>query len=172
MTEIVNRVSNSPIVTIDLEHYYVKGERSVFDLESFLFKGMVLKELDFRKGLKELDWSDYQDKYVAVMCSADVIIPKWAYMLAVVYLNKVAREVVVGDRATLEQHLLFLSLQKLDLNSLKDKPVVIKGCSKFAIPDFAYGEIVRLLMPLAKSIMFGEPCSTVPVYKKPRDVAD
>ncbi len=170
MTEIVNRVANSPIVTIDLEDYYLRGERMEFDLAPFLYQEMVLKELDYRNSLKELDWSMYKGKHVAVMCSADAIIPKWAYMLAMVNLNRVAAEVVVGDLNALEQHLVALALKKLDLEVIKDRPVVIKGCSKFPIPDFAYGEIVRLIMPHAKSIMFGEPCSTVPVYKKPKSV--
>lgn len=168
MTEIVNRVANSPIVTIDLEDYYLRGERMEFDLAPFLYQELVLKELDYRNSLKELDWSMYKGKHVAVMCSADAIIPKWAYMLAMVNLNRVAAEVVVGDLNALEQHLVALALKKLDLEVIKDRPVVIKGCSKFPIPDFAYGEIVRLIMPHAKSIMFGEPCSTVPVYKKPK----
>ncbi|NHE59489.1 DUF2480 family protein [Cyclobacterium plantarum] len=167
--DIVNRVANSPIVTIDLENFYQKGERVQFDLAPFLYQGLVVKELDFRQSMKELDWSVYSGKLVAVHCSADAIIPTWALMLAVVNLQEVAKDVVIGDLKELEIHLMAGALKNLDVEGLRDRPVVIKGCSKLPVPDYAYGEVIRLILPVVKNIMFGEPCSTVPVYKRPRE---
>ncbi|MDO6440447.1 DUF2480 family protein [Cyclobacterium sp. 1_MG-2023] len=168
MSEIINRVANSPIVTIDLETYYLVGDRIVFDLEPFLFQGLVVKEKEFRQSFKNLDWSLYKDKLVAITCSTDAIIPKWAYMLAMVNLQAVAKEVIIGSIEDLEKHLLYSAINKLDVKNFEDRPVVIKGCGKLSIPDYAYGEIVKKVMHVAKSVMFGEPCSTVPVYKRPR----
>lgn len=168
MSEIINRVANSPIVTIDLETYYLVGDRIVFDLEPFLFQGLVVKEKEFRQSFKNLDWSLYKDKLVAITCSTDAIIPKWAYMLAMVNLQAVAKEVIIGSIEDLEKHLLYNAINKLDVKNFEDRPVVIKGCGKLSIPDYAYGEIVKKVMHVAKSVMFGEPCSTVPVYKRPR----
>lgn len=168
MSEIINRVANSPIVTIDLETFYLVGDRIVFDLEPFLFQGLVVKEKEFRQSFKNLDWSLYKDKLVAITCSTDAIIPKWAYMLAMVNLQAVAKEVIIGSIEDLEKHLLYSAINKLDVKNFEDRPVVIKGCGKLSIPDYAYGEIVKKVMHVAKSVMFGEPCSTVPVYKRPR----
>ena len=168
MSEIINRVANSAIVTIDLEAYYITGERVVFDLEPFLFQGLVIKEREYRESFKNLDWSAYADKLVAITCSTDAIIPKWAYMLAMVNLQPVAKEVIIGSIDDLEKHLISGALNALDLAYVQDRPVVIKGCGKLSIPEYAYGEIVKKVMPIAKSVMFGEPCSTVPVYKRPR----
>ncbi|MBR9777054.1 MAG: DUF2480 family protein [Cytophagales bacterium] len=168
MSEIINRVANSPIVTIDLETYYLEGERVVFDLEPFLYQGLVVKEKEFRQSFKNLDWTIYKDKLVAITCSTDAIIPKWAYMLAIVNLQAFAKEVIIGSIEDLERHLLNSAINKLDEKKFKDRPVVIKGCGKLSIPDYAYGEIVKKVMDVAKSVMFGEPCSTVPVYKRPR----
>ncbi|AEL25674.1 DUF2480 family protein [Cyclobacterium marinum] len=167
MSEIINRVANSPIVTIDLETYYLEGERVVFDLEPFLYQGLVVKEKEFRQSFKNLDWTIYKDKLVAITCSTDAIIPKWAYMLAIVNLQAFAKEVIIGSIEDLERHLLNSAINKLDEKKFKDRPVVIKGCGKLSIPDYAYGEIVKKVMDVAKSVMFGEPCSTVPVYKRP-----
>ncbi|MBI0401104.1 DUF2480 family protein [Cyclobacterium marinum] len=167
MSEIINRVANSPIVTIDLETYYLDGERVVFDLEPFLYQGLVVKEKEFRQSFKNLDWTIYKDKLVAITCSTDAIIPKWAYMLAIVNLQAFAKEVIIGSIEDLERHLLNSAINKLDEKKFKDRPVVIKGCGKLSIPDYAYGEIVKKVMDVAKSVMFGEPCSTVPVYKRP-----
>ncbi|AKP51271.1 DUF2480 family protein [Cyclobacterium amurskyense] len=168
MSEIINRVANSPIVTLDLESYYIVGERVVFDLEPFLFQGLVVKEKEYRESFKNFDWSIYSGKLVAITCSTDAIIPKWAYMLAIVKLQPVAKEVIIGSIEDLELHLFNTGLNTLDLETLRDRPVVIKGCGKLSIPDYAYGEIVKKVMPIAKSVMFGEPCSTVPVYKRPK----
>jgi hypothetical protein len=168
MSEIINRVANSPIVTIDLETYHLAGDRVVFDLEPFLFQGLVVKEKEFRQSFKNLDWAIYKDKLVAITCSTDAIIPKWAYMLAIVNLQAVAKEVIIGSIEDLEKHLINNAINKLDVKDFEDRPVVIKGCGKLSIPDYAYGEIVKKVMHVAKSVMFGEPCSTVPVYKRPR----
>lgn len=168
MSEITNRVASSPIVTIDLESFYEKGDRVLFDLEPLLFQGMVVKEKEFRQQVKELDTSVYKDKLVGVHCSVEAIIPTWAYMLVVVRLQEAAREVVIGDLKDLEIHLMAKALRKLDIEAFRDKPVVVKGCSKLPVPDYAYGELVNLVLPVARSLMFGEPCSTVPVYKRPK----
>ncbi len=168
MSEIVNRVANSPIISIDLEKFYNEKERVVFDLKEYLFQEMVLKEKDFRKSLKEIDWEEFKGKLVAVDCSVDAIIPTWAYMLVVTYLAGVADKVVVGNLEALEQTLFQEALSQLNPEDYQDKPVVVKGCSKFPVPIFAYGEIVKILKGTAKSIMYGEPCSTVPLYKKPK----
>lgn len=168
MSEIINRVAKSPIVTIDLETYHLGGERVVFDLEPFLFQGLVVKEKEFRQSFKNLDWNVYKDKLVAITCSTDAIIPKWAFMLAMVNLQPVAKEVIIGSIDDLEKHLLRNALNELDSDSFEDRPVVIKGCGKLSISEYAYGEVVKKVMHTAKSVMFGEPCSTVPVYKRPR----
>jgi len=172
MSEIKNRVASSPIVTIDLESFYERGDRILFDLEPLLFQGIVVKEKEFRQQVKEMDLSDYSDKMVGIHCSVDAIIPTWAFMLVAVRLQEAAREVVIGDLKALEIHLIGKALRQLDLEALRDKPVVVKGCSKLPVPDYAYGELVRLVLPVVKSLMFGEACSTVPVYKRPKVQGD
>ncbi|KEO72002.1 DUF2480 family protein [Anditalea andensis] len=166
MSEIVNRIANSSIATIDLEEFYPAGDRIVFDLKDYLYMELVLKEMDFRKALKELDWSLYKGKYVAVHCSVDAIVPTWAYMLVTAYLDEVAAAYAVGDKDALEQFLFHEALNKINPDDYVNRPVVVKGCSDVAVPLFAYGEIIRRLKGVAKSIMFGEPCSTVPIYKR------
>jgi hypothetical protein len=165
MKEIVNRVANSPIVTIDLEEFYRAEERVVFDLTEFLYEGLVLREKDFRVALKELDWDFYRGKLVAVLCSADAIVPNWAFMLVGTYLSKLGVDYIIGDLQALELYLFEKSLSLIDPIEFSGKPVVIKGCSKKPVPLFAYGRILSLVQPYAKSIMYGEPCSTVPLYK-------
>lgn len=166
MSEIVNRVASSPILSLNMEEFYPQEERVVFDLKGFLFQELILREKDFRLALKEFDWSVYSGKWVAVTCTADAIVPTWAYMLVCTYLNGVSKGYVVGDLNILEQHIAELTLSGIELSDYKDRPVVIKGCSKFPIPLFAYGRLVSLLQSEAKSLMFGEPCSTVPLFKK------
>ena len=166
MSEIVNKVAQSAIISLDLEEIYPKEERVVFDLEPFLFQGLVLREKDFRSALKEIDWSIYENKWVAILCSADAIIPNWAFMLVSTYLTGVAKGYAVGSLETLEVMIAEECLRKLDLNSFQDRPVIVKGCADFPIPLFAYGRIVSLVQSRAKSIMYGEPCSTVPLFKK------
>lgn len=165
MSEIINRVANSPIVTLNLEDYYRKEERAIFDLKEFLFKELMLKEKDFRNALKELNWEKFQGKLVAVTCTVDAVVPNWAFMLVGTYLKKQGVEYVIGDLNVLEQYLFEQELSKINPIEFKNKPLVIKGCSKFPVPLFAYGRVLVLLQNYAKSIMYGEPCSTVPLYK-------
>jgi hypothetical protein len=162
----VNKVAESGLITLDLEKWYPRDETAVFDMKDYLFMGMILKEKDFREALKNLDWTQYQDKQVALYCSADAIIPVWAYMLAASYLQPVAKEIVMGDEKELHKTLFLKNLSTIDINEYADKRVVIKGCGETPIADYVYMEITKLLRPVVKSIMYGEPCSTVPVYKK------
>jgi hypothetical protein len=163
---IVNRVAESGIITINLESYYPKGEIVVYDLKDHLFMGLILKEKDFRAALLATEWNQYQDKNVAVTCTADAIIPVWAYMLVASYLQPVAREIVFGNSETLVASILQKNIDAIDVTSLADKRVVIKGCGDIKIPESAYLTVTAKLRPYVKSIMYGEPCSTVPVYKK------
>lgn len=162
----MNKVAASGLETINLEDYFPQGENLVFDMKDHLFMGMILKEKDFRASLQGLDWEQYRDKNVAVHCSADAIIPAWAYMLVMTYLEPIAKFVVVGNEETLQTVLFMKSLEALPVADFTDKRVVIKGCGDLPIGANAYAEITRLLRPVVKSIMYGEPCSTVPVYKK------
>ena len=166
MTELINRVAASAIVSLNMEEFYPQEERMVFDLANYLEQGLVLREKEFRAALKSLDWNSYQGKWVAVSCSADAIVPTWAFMLVCTYLEGLAKGYCVGDLEALEQYIVEETLSKLPLESYKDRSVVIKGCSKVAIPLFAYGRLVSLIQREAKSLLFGEPCSTVPLYKK------
>lgn len=168
MSEIVNRVAQSGIVSLDLEEIYPKEERVIFDLKPFLFQELVLREKDFRSSLKDLDWSKFQDKWVAILCSADAIVPNWAYMLVATYLSPLAKGYAVGDLDALEILIAEKCLAELNLETFQDKSVIVKGCSDFPIPLFAYGRIVSLVQDKARSIMYGEPCSTVPLYKRPK----
>ncbi|MEO6638095.1 MAG: DUF2480 family protein [Ginsengibacter sp.] len=163
---IVNKVAQSALVTIDLEKFYPQGEVAIFDLKDHLFMELILKEKEYREGLKTLDWSIYKDKNVGITCSADAIIPVWAYMLAVTYLEPVAKEIVFGNEEKVLEVLFLKNLWKIEANEFADKRVVVKGCGEKKIPDTAYVEITKILRPVAKSIMYGEPCSTVPVYKQ------
>jgi|SRR5690606_14987099 len=168
MSELINRVAASPILSINMEEFYPQEERVLFDLKPFLFHELILKEKEFRQALKELDWSVYDDKWVAVTCTADAIVPTWAFMLVCTYLQSHSRGYVMGSLENLEQYIAETALAKIDWAEFEDRPVVIKGCSKFPIPLFAYGRLISLLQSRAKSLMFGEPCSTVPLYKKPK----
>lgn len=161
-----NKVAESGLITLDLEKYIPKGENILFDLKEYLFMGMILKEKEFREALKETDWEKYKDKNVAVTCSADAIIPVWAYMLLASYLEPVANEIIMGDIQALQKHLFIKNIKAIDINEFSDKRMVIKGCGETPIADFVYMEITKRLRPVVKSIMYGEPCSTVPVYKK------
>lgn len=165
---IINRVANSPLITFDLEDYYLPGERVLFDIRDFLYQEMILKEKEFREKMKELDWEQFQGKNIAITCSADAIIPTWAYMLITTKLSPYAHMIVFGDLADLEMALFRKTLGSLDLEQYRDKKVVVKGCGKYPVPESAYVEITRLLTPVVSSIMYGEPCSTVPLYKKTR----
>jgi hypothetical protein len=162
---IVNKVASSGLITIDLANYLPKEEIVLFDLKEYLFMGLILKEKDFREALKNLDWSVYQGKAVAITCSADAIIPAWAYMLVVTYLRNVTSDSYVGTIAEMGKHLLVKNIASIDVSDFANQRVVIKGCGDAAIEAFAYAEITKVLLPVVKSIMYGEPCSTVPVYK-------
>ena len=162
---IINKVAESGLITIDLEKYYPARDTAVFDLKDYLFMGMILKEKDFREALKNQDWSVYRNRNVAVTCSAEAIIPVWAYMLIASYLQPEAKEIVLGDEKDLHKHLFLKNIAAINTAEFADKRIVIKGCGETPIGDFAYMEITKLLRPIAKSIMYGEPCSTVPVYK-------
>lgn len=163
--EIVNRVAQSPLITINLEEFYGKGERVLYDLAENLYEGIILREKDFRQFLKAHDWSQYQDKHVAIHCSADAIVPDWAYMLLAAKLEPFACTIIFGDLDALESELFRNALRDLDPAKFKDKKVVVKGCGDIKIPVSAYTEITRLLRPYVSSLMYGEPCSTVPIYK-------
>ena len=165
--EIINKVAESGLVTIDLEKYLPqKEEIAVFDLKDFLFMGMILKEKDFREALKQYDWEKYRNRNVAITCSADAIIPVWAYMLVTSYLQPVAKETLVGTEAEVYKTIFLRNISSINTAEFSDKRIVLKGCGETPIDDFAYAEATRKLLPVAKSIMYGEPCSTVPVYKK------
>ena len=161
----VNKVAESGIITLDLEQYLPTGESTTFDMKDHLFMGLILKEKDFREALKAMDFDKYAGKNVALTCSADAVIPVWAYMLAASYLQPVAKEIVFGDLDFLHKTLFLKNLARLAINEFSEKRVVIKGCGDKDISELAYVEITRLLRPVAKSIMYGEPCSTVPIYK-------
>lgn len=164
--EIVNRVANSAIKSFDLEELFQPGERVLLDIKDQLYQGLVLKEKDFRNFIRSHDWAQYQNQFVAITCSEDAIVPTWAYMLITSALEPFAPTIVFGDLEDLESKLFFESLSRIDWRQFQDEKVVIKGCSKVSVPTAAYVEATRLLRPYAASIMFGEPCSTVPVYKR------
>jgi hypothetical protein len=166
MEQIRNKVAESTLITFNLEDLYQGGPRKTFDLKDFLFEGLILKEKDYRQALKEFDWSVYQDAFVNIECTADAIVPQWAFMLAATYLQSVANRVVMGTSETLETVLYQEALANLDLEQFRDERVIVKGCSKYPVPTSAYVEFVAKLTPVAKSVMYGEACSTVPLFKK------
>ena len=163
---IINKVVESGLITVDPATYYPKEAIALFDLKDFLFMGLILKEKDFRDKLKEHDWDAYKDKYVGVYCSAEAIVPVCAYMLVATYLEPLAKDVIMGNEKELHRVLFLKNLSAINPEEFIDKRVVVKGCGDTPIGDFVYMELTKLLRPVAKSIMYGEPCSTVPVYKK------
>jgi hypothetical protein len=165
---ILNKVAESGLITLDLEAYYPKEEAVIFDLKDYLFMGLILKEKDFREALKNTDWTVYKKKNVHITCTADAVIPMWANMLAASYLQPVANNVVYGNEDFLNNTIFLKNLSQINVSEFADKRVVIKGCGDKSIPETAYVEITRLLRPVVKSIMYGEPCSTVPIFKKSR----
>jgi hypothetical protein len=166
MAEIVNKVAQSALKTFNLEDYYPEGDRQIIDIKDWLFEGFILKEKDFRAALKEHDWSRYKDAYVALQCSSDAIVPGWAYLLITSYLQGVSKKVVFGDFEVLNAMLFQEALQNVDVSDYQDKPVIIKGCSHKPVPENAYLLALQMLQPVAKSIMYGEACSAVPLYKR------
>lgn len=164
--EIINRVANSKLITIDLEDFYPQGNRIVFDIKDWLYEGLILREKDFREQVNNHDWSQYQDNYVALSCSSDAIIPSWAYLLLSTQLYEFAKKVVVGNLELLETVIYQEIINQIDTSEFTDKPVIIKGCADKPIPPSAYTLLIEKIQPVAKTIMFGEACSTVPLYKK------
>jgi len=166
MDEIVNKVANSVLEVFDLEDYYPSGIRTQLDISQWLLDGFLLKEKDFREALKIHDWSQFQNHFVAIHCSTDAIIPAWASILVTVYLSPFAKKVVFGNLIDLETSLYQEILSTLDYSKYQDKPIILKGCSKKPVPESAYIMAIQKLQPFAKSIMYGEACSAVPLYKK------
>jgi hypothetical protein len=166
MDEIINKVANSALEVFDLEDYYPNGTRTQIDISQWLFEGFLLKEKDFREALKNHDWSQYENHYVAIYCSTDAIIPAWASILVTVYLTPFAKKVVLGNLIDLETALYQEIILSLDFTKYQDKPVILKGCSKKPVPESAYIFAIQELQKVAKSVMYGEACSAVPLYKK------
>ncbi len=166
MSEIVNRIAQSPIITFKLEELSPVGERAEIDIRDQLFMGQILREKDFRAYIKEQDWAAFEGKYVAIFCSVDAIIPIWAYMLLAVELEPYAKHITFGTLEDLEKELFLRELDKLDYTQFQDRPVVIKGCSDIKIPEGIYVEATRRIKSFAKKLSYGEPCSTVPLYKR------
>ncbi|MEQ9468669.1 MAG: DUF2480 family protein [Ekhidna sp.] len=167
MEEIVNRVAKSPLISIDLEEYLHKGANAIFDVKDTLYEGLILREKDFRSFLKDHDWSQYQDKNVGLVCTADAIVPTWAYMLLVTQLKDYANSVTFGDESAIEKTLIDQAINTcLEKNDLKGKKVVIKGCGNVKNIEYAYTTITDKLLPHVSSLMYGEPCSTVPIFKR------
>jgi len=164
--EIINRVANSKLVTIDLEELYPNGKRVLFDIKDWLFEELVLREKDFRENAKNHDWSQYQGNFIALSCSSDAIVPAWAYMLLTTYLEPYALKIVIGNLDTLETSIYQDIINTMDFSEYSDKPIIIKGCSNKPVPANAYIMLTNKLRPVAKSIMYGEACSSVPLFKK------
>ncbi|WP_108867726.1 DUF2480 family protein [Aquimarina aquimarini] len=165
--EIVNRVANNTkLITFDLEDYYPKGNRILFDIKDWLFEGLVLREKDFRAHVADHDWNQYQDTYVALYCSTDAIIPGWAYLLLTSSLFPFAKKTVVGTLDNLETMIYSEIIRVLDVSEYQDKFIIIKGCTNKPVPQGAYIDLIQKLQPVAKSIMYGEACSSVPLYKR------
>ncbi len=164
--EIINRVAESGIMNLDPADFYPKEHILELDIKPWLFQGLLLKEKDFRAYLKEHNWEQYSNNYVGVYCSADAIIPQWAFMLLATYLSSCGAKYYLGQKEKVAQLVLSENIQCHDYNQYRDAKVIIKGCGDYPIPDSAYLELTKKLIPLAKSVMYGEACSTVPIYKK------
>lgn len=166
MEPIINKVAESGIISLDLETFFSKEKITVFDLKDYLFMGLILKEKDYRAALLTTEWEKFAQTHVAITCSADAIIPMWANMLATVYLTPIAKSIHFGTEAYVKEQLLLQAIDLINPNDYMDQRVVVKGCGEDPVPISAYVKITSLLRPVAKSIMYGEPCSTVPLYKK------
>ncbi len=162
---IINRVANSGLITIDLEDFLPTEPIEVFDLKDHLFRGLILKEKDFREALKNLDWETYRNKYVAITCSADAIIPLWAFMLVTAYAQPIAKDVYAGTVEEMKKHVALKNMASMKLEDFAGQRVIIKGCGDQQVDSTIYAEITKQLRPVAKSIMYGEACSNVPIYK-------
>ena len=163
---IINKVASSDLITFDLEEYYPSDSIMVFDLKDFLFQGLVLKEKDFREALKNLGWKQFENKVVAINCSADAIVPMWSFMLVAVYLTGVASYFRFGTEQELLSELFFQRLQKINTEDYRDKKILVKGCSDKEVPASVYVEVSRIFLPVVKSLMYGEACSNVPLMKR------
>ena len=166
MSEIVNRVAQSKLVTLDLEEYYPQGSRLQIDIKDWLFESLILKEKEFRNQIASHNWEQYKDAYIALNCSSDAIIPGWAFMLISTKLQPYAKKVVLGSLEDLETTVFQSIIENLEVSDFKDKPVIIKVCSNKPIPPNAYLWATIKLQPVAKSIMYGEACSSVPLFKR------
>lgn len=164
--EIKNRVAESILITFDLEDYYPEGNRVELDISQFLIEGILLKEKDFRAAVKNHNWNQYQDNYIALTNTNDALIPAWAFMLLTTQLNSIAKTVVIGNLTELENTIFSKIINSLDTSTYIDKPVIVKGCSNKPIPENSYIQLIQKLQPVVKSIMYGEACSSVPLYKK------
>jgi len=165
--EIINRVAkNKNLISFDLENYYPEGKRILFDIKEWLYEGLLLREKDFRSHVVAHNWSQYQDMYIALTCSSEAIIPGWAYLLVASAASSFAKKVVIGSLENLESNLYTTIINNLDVSEYKDKLLIIKGCSNKPVPESAYIELIQKLQPIAKSIMYGEACSSVPLYKR------
>jgi hypothetical protein len=166
MSEIINRVANSKLKTIDLEDLYVEGARTQIDISQWLFEGFLLREKDFRAALNTHNWNQYKNHLIALHCSTDAIVPSWAFMLVSIHLQRVAKKVIKGNITDLNLVLYTENIMQLDLSSYEDLPVIVKGCAHKPVPESAYLLLIAKLQPIAKSIMYGEACSSVPLFKK------
>ncbi len=164
--EIINRVANSKLVTFDLEDLYVPGKREVIDVSQWLEEGFLLRETRFRESLKNHDWSIYKDSYIALQCSTDAIIPAWAYMLVATHLQGISKKTFSGSLETLETILYTEQINNIDVSVYQNRPLIVKGCSNKPVPENAYLLLIEKLQPVVRSLMFGEACSSVPLYKK------
>ncbi|SHJ61961.1 DUF2480 family protein [Maribacter aquivivus] len=164
--EIVNKVAQSKLITFNLEDYYPKGNRVVLDIKDWLFEGFILKEKEFRAFADAHDWSQYEGAYVAMQCSTDAIVPGWAYLLLSVKLSGIAKKAIQGTLVDLETSIYQSIIDNIDVSEYQDKLIIIKGCSKKPVPANAYLFLAERLKPVAKSIMYGEACSSVPLYKR------
>jgi hypothetical protein len=167
---LVNKVANSGLITINLENHYPTLDIVDFDLKDFLFQGMILREKDFRTAMKEIDWTQYEGKVITCFCSADAIIPVWAYMLVASYLKGIAADIYFGNKADYLNIYYKNLINNWEIAEYQDQRIVIKGCSNKPVPAAAYGYVTLLLKDVAQSIMYGEPCSTVPITKRPRNL--
>tara|TARA_R110000868_G_scaffold93810_4_gene259441 strand:+ start:15278 stop:15781 length:504 start_codon:yes stop_codon:yes gene_type:complete len=165
MSEIINRVSQSKLVTFNLEDYYPKGNRVLLDIKDWLYEGLILREKEFRAQLEEHNWNQYQDAYVALTCSSDAIVPGWAYMLISTKLQPYSKKIIIGDLEMLESSLYQSIIDNLDVSEYVDRPVIIKGCSHKPVPANAYLWATTKIQSVAKSVMYGEACSSVPLFK-------
>ena len=164
--EIKNRVAESILITIDLEDFYPEGKRLTIDISHFLYEGILLKEKEFRTSVKNHNWEQYQNSYVALTNTTDALVPAWAFMLLTTYLSPIAKSVSIGSLVQLEISIFSKIIEALEVSEFTDKPVIIKGCTNQPIPENSYIQLIQKLQPVAKSIMYGEACSSVPLFKK------